>query len=365
MLFGNAAACSGQVAINARAAVRAQIGGVERFAQEMATRLPALRPQRYRVIRPPARLAHRAGHAWEQLVLPRQARGCALIYSPANLAPLICARNVLVLHDAAAFRHPDAYSRGYVAYQRGLLPALARRARLLITVSEFSRTELADVLGLDPASIVVVPEGVDDSFARADEAAIRRVRARYGLERPYVLTLGTASRRKNLGLLARAARILAERGIELVLAGSDRGYLRVDPVPMRRLGYVAEVDLPALYAGALALAMPSRYEGFGLPCLEAMAAGTPVVAARAGALPGTVADAGLLIDPADPEAFAGALLTTITEAAERERLIAAGRRRAAEFSWQRTAELTDQAIQRLLDPTAPILSAPCSIDRGT
>src|SRR5437660_6994223 len=102
------------VAINARAAVREQIGGVERFAGEMASRLPALRPDRYRTIRPPAGLAHRLGHVWEQLVLPARASGCELIYSPANLAPLVSRRNVIVIHDVAALRHPEAYSSTYV-----------------------------------------------------------------------------------------------------------------------------------------------------------------------------------------------------------------------------------------------------------
>jgi glycosyltransferase involved in cell wall biosynthesis len=252
-----------------------------------------------------------------------------------------------------------------VTYQRRLLPALARRARLLITVSEFSRSELAGVLGVDRGRIVVVPEGVDEAFGRADEPAIRHARARYRLDRPYVLTVGTASMRKNLGLLGTASRVLAERGIDVVLAGSDRGYLRTGPVPVRRLGYVAEEHLPAVYAGALALAMPSRYEGFGLPCLEAMAAGTPVVAARSGALPETIGEAGRLVDPDDAEAFAAAVLTAATDAGERERLAAAGRRRAGQFTWDRTAELTDRAIDRLLGATAPIPSAPCSIERGT
>lgn len=354
----------GQVVINARAAAREEIGGVERLAREMAARLPALRPGRYRVITPPKALAHRMGHLWEQSVLPLRAARAALVYSPANLAPLLGPGNVVVLHDVAALRHAEAYSRGYVAYQRRLLPVLARRARLVITVSEFSRGELAEVLGLDPAEIVVISEGVEDRFTPAARDRLEPARQRYGMGSRYVLSVGTASSRKNLGVLADAARALRERGIEVVLAGSDRGYLRGTAAPFRRLGYVADADLPALYAGALALVMPSRYEGFGLPCLEAMACGTPVVAARSGALPETVGEAGMLLDPDDGPAFADALLELAGDEAAHARLAAAGRERAAGFSWGRTAKLTDEAIARVLEGSAPIQAAPCWTGSG-
>jgi glycosyltransferase involved in cell wall biosynthesis len=337
-----------RVAINARAAIREQIGGVERLAREMAARLPRLRPGRYKVVSPPAALAHRAGHLWEQGVLPLRAARQALIYSPANLAPLASRRNVLVMHDVAALRHPEAYSPGYVAYQRRMLPALARRARLLITVSEFSKTELVSALGIAADRVTVIPEGVGECFRAAAAADADAVSGAYGLSRPYVLALGTVSARKNLGLLEPATRALGERGIELVVAGSDRGYLRGAPVALRRLGYVAEQHLPGLYAGALALALPSRYEGFGLPCLEAMACGTPVVAAASGALPETVGDAGLLVEADDAGAFADALVAAACDEQTRERLVSAGRRRAADFPWDRTAALTDRAIEPLL-----------------
>jgi glycosyltransferase involved in cell wall biosynthesis len=331
------------VAINGRAAVRAQIGGVERLAREMATRLPALRPDRYQVITPSQRLAHRAGHVWEQAVLPVLASRCALIYSPANLAPVAGRNNVLVIHDAAPLRHPEAYSKTYLAYQRALLPVLARRARLLMTVSEFSRRELVEVLGVAPERITVIPPGVDERFfAPADTTTVAR---RHGLDRPYVLVVGTVSQRKNLDLLAPLATTLRGRGMELVLAGSGRGYLRAGAVPARRLGYVPDPDLPGLYAGARALVMPSLYEGFGLPCLEAMAAGAPVVATARAALPETVGDAGLLADPDD---VAAAVLDVCSDDSLRHRLIEAGRRRAAAFPWDRAVALTDAAIGALL-----------------
>ena len=334
---------SATVAIDARAAIRTETGGVERVAREMAARLPALRPDRYVVIRPRPRLAHRAGHAWEQLALPLRAGRAELLYCPANLAPLASRRNAVVIHDLAALAHPEWYGRSYVAWQRGVLPAVARRARLVLTVSRFARDEIVEQLGVPEASVAVVPNGVSDAFTpSADPAPAREA---LGLERPYVLALATHSARKNLASLGEAAAALRARGIELVIAGGRRGYLRGGELPPgRALGYVPEPLLPGLYAGALALAMPSLYEGFGLPCLEAMACGTPVVAADRAALPETCGDAALLADPDDPEAFSGALLHAVTDDAERAWLVAAGRDRAAEFSWERTAELTDAAL---------------------
>jgi glycosyltransferase involved in cell wall biosynthesis len=313
----------------------------------MARRLPALRPDRYQVMWPRPGLAHRAGHVWEQIALPLRAASCRLMYCPANLAPALSRKNVVVIHDLAALRHPEAYSDLYVAYQRRMLPVLARQARLVITVSEFSRRELIELLRLPPKRIRVVPPGVDERFR--PDADSGRARARYSLARPYVLAVGTASARKNLPALEPIARALGERGIELVLAGSNRSYLRGAGTSLRRLGYVEEDLLPGLYAGARAVVMPSLHEGFGLPCLEAMASGVPVVASSSGALPETVGGAGLIADGPDLPA---AVLTAACDQGVAQALSAAGSRRASEFSWTRTARLTDDAIGELLDRPA-------------
>jgi glycosyltransferase involved in cell wall biosynthesis len=335
------------VAINARAAVRAEIGGVERLAREMAARLPAMWPDRYRVIRPSRLLAHRLGHLWEQGALPHASRDAELLYSPANLAPIASQRNVVVIHDVAALRLPESYTRGYVAYQRLLLPRLARRAQRVLTVSRFSKEELVGVLGVAPERVRVVPNGVDDRFSPDADAAAAR--ARDGLERPYALLVGTLVGRKNAAVLAAAKDRLRAEGVQLVTAGSGRRYMRGDDrPPVRALGYVPERLLPGLYAGAVLVVLPSLYEGFGLPCLEAMASGTPVVAADRAALPETCGDAALLVDPADPLAVAEAVHTATTDKALRARLRAAGLARASRFTWTRTAELTDAAISELL-----------------
>ena len=336
------------VVIDARAAARWEIGGVERVTLELARRLPGLRPDRYSVMRPRHAFAHRAGHVWEQGVLPLRARRARILYCPANLAPVSSRRNVVLIHDLAPLRHPGWYSRTFTSYQRYLLPLLARRARRVITPSEFSRQELADGLDLDPERVSVVPNGVDERFSpSADPEPVRRS---FGLSDPYVLVVGTRIARKNFVSLCAARRRLGELGINLVAAGSGRAYMRSgEPPPMRPLGYVPEPDLPGLYAGALALAMPSLYEGFGLPVLEAMASGVPVVAADRSALPETCGGAALLVDPNDVDALADALVAAATDVDVRSELIEQGLERAAGFSWNRSAELTDAVIGDLLD----------------
>lgn len=331
--------------IDARAAARPELGGVERWARELAARLPALRPGHYDVATPRPRLTHRAGHAWEQTVLPVRAARAPALLCPANLAPMAAGNVVLVLHDAAALRHPDWYSPVYAAYQRALLPRLAQRARRVITVSEFSRAELADLVGLPPERVTVIAGGVDPRFAAAtgDEGAAAR--AALGLTRPYVLCVASHTARKNLAALVPAARALATAGVEVIVAGGHRPQFAPEAGldRLRLLGPVDDALLPGLYAGAEAFALPSRYEGFGLPVLEAMAAGTPVVAAATSALPGTCGGAAQLVPP-EGDAFAAALTALLADPAECARLRAAGRERAAPFTWQRTARAVDAVV---------------------
>jgi glycosyltransferase involved in cell wall biosynthesis len=317
---------------------------VERWARELTARLPALAPERYAVAQPPAALAHRAGHAWEQLVLPAQAaaRGARAILCPANLAPLASRRTVVVLHDVAPLREPGWYSDLYVRWQRAVLPRIAARARLIVTPSAFSRAEVVELLGVAADRVAVVPGGVDERFTPAADAAAAR--AALGLDgRPYVLTVASRTARKNLGVLDLAARRLAARGVDLVAAGGDRPQFRTeaDTVGIRPLGQVDDALLPGLYAGAAGFVLPSLYEGFGLTALEALAAGVPVVAGARGALPEVCGDAAQLVDPTDAEALAAALEHALDDPAPWR---AAGPAQAAPLTWDATARAMDALL---------------------
>jgi glycosyltransferase involved in cell wall biosynthesis len=339
-----------RIAIDARSAARPELGGVERWARELAARLPALRPDAYEVLKPPPRLAHRAGHAWEQFYLPIRAARARALLCPANLAPLAFPRNVVVIHDAAVLRHPEWYSPAYAGWQRRLLPALARRALHVVTVSEFSRGELSGLLGLPPDRVTVIPGGVDPAFT--PEADADRARSALGLSRPYVLCVASQTARKNLRALVPAAERLAADGVEVVVAGGHRPqFAREDRLaPLRHLGAVPDALLPGLYAGAEAFALPSLYEGFGLPVLEAMACGTPVIAAAATALPATAGGAARLVAP---EAMAEAIHAILDDPGAQTRLRQAGLKRAAGFTWDRTARELDALLSaRVAAPPA-------------
>ncbi len=328
------------IVLNRRAATRPTITGVERWTAEVVGRLKQLAPERYIVSQPPRRAQRRAlAQAWEQLALPvRAARlRAALVFSPANLAPLAWPRNVVVMHDAAVLREAQAYSRAYRLWHGRAGLACARRALAVITVSEFSRRELTELAGIVPSRLQVIPGGVGARFT--PEADVEPVARRLGLQRPYVLTIATGDRRKNIAKLGPVAAALAAQGIELVWAGDRRPYFEAaaGAPGVRSLGYVDDGDLPGLYAGARAFVLPSRYEGFGLTCLEAMACGTPVVAADRAALPETCGAAALLVNPDDAGAMSEQVLRAVADQSVRAELRRRGLERAAAYTWERTA----------------------------
>ena len=309
----------------------------------------------------------RRGLARELAYLPfglsRQVRSrrAHLLHCPAPLAPLRppvpC---VVTVHDALAWDHPEWLTRANAAQLRFVLPRALRRAALVLTGSEFSRTRLAAALGLDPAGIRVTSYGVDAGFTPGppSEALLARV----GVSGPYVMTVGTLQPRKNVEALLRASSALRAGGLdhELVVVGS-RGWLDDDLLErlhaqalsgaVHLTGWVSETELVDLYRGAELFVFPSRYEGFGFPALEAMACGTAVVAADRGSLPELVGPSGVIVNPDDPNAMELTLGELLCSPGRRRELVERGVRRAAEFTWERCAELTEDAYRSALETT--------------
>jgi glycosyltransferase involved in cell wall biosynthesis len=260
--------------------------------------------------------------------------------------------SVTTVHDLVPFRFPRLVPRRHRWAVRCLLGGALRRARRVIAVSNATRDEVLARYRLPPERVTVVPEAAGPHFAPPPEAEVRRVRERYGLGEPYVFFVGLHEPKKNLPALLDAVARLRAGGAwgstSLALAGapgwgtSELGArvarLDLDRV-VKLLGPVSDLDLPALYAGAQAFVFPSLWEGFGLPVLEAMAAGAPVVASRRGALPEVTAGAALLVEPS-PAPLAEALGQVLADAALRARLREAGLARARDFSWERTAAET-------------------------
>lgn len=333
--------------IDARAADRPETGGVERWAKELAVRLPALRPEGYRLESPGPRFSHRLGQLWEQGVLPRTASssGASGILCPANVAPLASRINVVVIHDVAPLRFPDDFSRSYTAWHRFLVPRVASRALKVIVPSEFTRSELVETCGIDPASVEVVHPGVPDDVFEGGNVEL--VRQRFGLDKPYVLTVASKVRRKNLSALEPLAQDLAESGIEVVAVGGSRPHLEGQSAStrVRELGSVDASDLPGLYSGAAAFVLPSRYEGFGLPVCEAMAAGVPVITTTAASLPEAAGGAALLVDPDDSAGLISAVRSAVLDPDVRADLIQRGANRVVGLTWANTAQQVDAVVQ--------------------
>src|ERR1700716_973767 len=266
------------------------------------------------------------------------------------LPPLRHARGILTVHDLAFLMRPECADARLRAYLEDVVPRSVQRADFIIADSENTRNDLVVLLGVQPNSIAVVPGGVEERFApvlAADQ--LQRARRHLGVgDAPFVLAIGVIEPRKNLNRLMDAFLTLKQRGkvppdLKLVLAGG-KGWLfdgifqhhAESPVRDDILmpGFVPDEMLPAIYSAAEVLAFPSLYQGFGLPILEAMACGTPVVASRASCLPEVAEGAALMLEPTNVEGLSSALEQLLTDAEQRARLIERGRQRAGKYTWR-------------------------------
>jgi alpha-1,3-rhamnosyl/mannosyltransferase len=269
------------------------------------------------------------------------------------------ARRVLTVHDLTFLRFPEWHPPRRLALMVPELAPAVRRADRIIAPSQSTRDDLVRLLSVDPERVAVVPMGVATSFTPCPAAALEAGLAPFGLRRgEYLLFMGTIEPRKNLVRLLEAVELVGPKIGRLVVAGGQGwrdGRIRAAMAGLeaagrvQRLGYVADDARAVLLSGARAFVFPSLYEGFGLPPLEAMACGAPVVTSNVASLPEVVGDAALLVDPEDVEALAAALDRIWNDDALRARLRERGLLRAAEFSWERTARLTLDVYRSVLD----------------
>jgi glycosyltransferase involved in cell wall biosynthesis len=267
-------------------------------------------------------------------------------------------RTLLTVHDLSFMRHPDAFVPSLRRYLELAVPRSIHRADVVLADSSHTHSDLLTLFGIPAEKVEVITPGVDARFRPIPRSGDRaRLKERYGVgDEPYVLSLGTVQPRKNYVRLIRAfARANEERPLatqpprsadsrmRLLIAGG-RGWLYEDIFVeadkhdyVRLLGFVDDEDLPALYRGAALFAFPSLYEGFGLPVLEAMACGVPVVCSNTSSLPEVAGDAALLVNPLDVDGLSAAMVRVLEDAALRKTMISRGLAQAARFTWERSA----------------------------
>ncbi|MDP9316327.1 MAG: glycosyltransferase family 4 protein [Chloroflexota bacterium] len=301
------------------------------------------------------------GHVWQQLVLPRKIDRSAILWTPSGLGSVAVNQQVLTVHDLSFLDHPEWFSKTYSFVYRLLLPLVMRRALHIITSSTFSQQRISERLHIALDRISVIPCAVSATLAARPSTPQdeQKIRDQYNLPELYILALGSIEPRKNLQGLIKALQLLQPNHptLRLVLVGGRAGiYGNVDfPAEIadvvHQLGYVPNEHLSTIYRSARVFVYPSLYEGFGMPPLEAMACGAPVITSNTTSLPEVVGNAALTVPPTDIPALAAAIERVLQDPALRQQLIQSGYERVSQFSWDHSAQQSAALLQRLRERT--------------
>ncbi|QRY80249.1 glycosyltransferase family 4 protein [Pseudomonas sp. PDNC002] len=349
------------IVINARFLTQ-QLSGVQRFAEQISLSLARLRSDVHfvappgEILRPEIarqlnveQIGRHGGHLWEQLDLPLwlARRGRPLLVSLCSTAPLAYSRQLATHHDITYVRHPESFSWKFRALYRLMIPVMLRRSLAQVTVSEFSRQEIASHYGIDAQRIHVIANAVSAEFCTGLEPAVG--------ERPYVLAVSSPATHKNFSRLIEAFGLLGDLDVELRIVGAaNRSFVDAQLQAsgqgdrVRWLGRIDDDQLIEQYRNAAAFVFPSLYEGFGIPPLEAQACGCPVVAASSASIPEVLGNSVLYFDPYDPQGMADAMRRVLSDAQLRDDLRRLGQENVLRYSWDISALRLSSLIDTFL-----------------
>jgi glycosyltransferase involved in cell wall biosynthesis len=343
--------------------------GVQRYAQEIVAALDDIMSEDHeyatrlemRLVVPPdaqaksglsqiefCRTSFGSGHAWDQFVLPLYASSGVL--SLANVGPLLARNHIVCIHDASTFIEPKSYSLAFGLAYRNLLPLVGKRAKRVATVSRFSADMLVKYGVCRRDKIFIAPNGHEHALRwDARRAKIPLINT---LTRPYVLLLGGRAKHKNIDVILEHAQAFDAAGIDIVVVGGDSSIFSANEPAVQKsniyyTGYVGDDDLAAFYEGAICLIFPSKTEGFGIPPLEAMARGCPVISSNAASLVEVGGDAVAYVNPDHSDGWRNAIIGLSRNSSLRATMAAQGRKQASLFSWKRSAQLYLDEILRL------------------
>ena len=333
--------------------------GVQRFASEICLQLKSLRPNT--IFLCPSKPLHTQlakdlaaqsvgklqGHAWEQLELPwyLARNNQPYLLNLANTAPILYFKNIITIHDLIYLRFPAWFSKKYYHFYKWMTPRIAARSKHILTVSAFSKKEIVELLNVDEGKVSIIHNAVSDQLTAENGVLVLD----YG---KYILSVSSLDPRKNLVRLIEAFQQLPAQDLNLVVVGKKINPLFNVKLDYERIFYVenaSDQQLAHLYRNAELFVYPSLYEGFGIPPLEAMANGCPVVASNASSLPEVLGEAAYYVDPTKSDSIREAISAVLADAALKNVLREKGKQQVKKYSWQRSASTLVDVLNDQID----------------